>query len=65
MEKIKVQEDKRTYIYADGTEFAIERVVEFAMPGTTHRLTTNDGVHYIIAPGWIAIRIDGIDDWAV
>ena len=64
MDKVKLSEHSRTYIFKDKS-LTFENVVEFAMPGSTHRLTLADGKHVIVAAGWLAVVIEGIEDWTI
>ena len=57
--------DAKVYLYPDGTTFRVENVVKFGAPGTTHRLESRDGRKWIIAPGWIAVELIGVERWSV
>ena len=63
IESTKLKEHKRTYVFPSGT-ISYDNVIGFAMPGSTHRLTLADGKHVVVAPGWVAIEIEGIDGWS-
>ena len=64
MEKTQLNEHSRTYIFENGS-LTFENIVEFSMPGTTHRLKLKSGEHVIVAAGWLAIVIEGIEDWTI
>lgn len=65
MNKVTLKEHKRTYLFPDDENLVFHNVVEFSMPGSTHRLKLATGEHVIVAPGWLAIMIEGIDDWTM
>jgi hypothetical protein len=57
-----VQEQKRIYYFPQGV-IAVENIVKFAAPGTTHRLETADGKKFIVNNGWMAIELD-VAEWS-
>lgn len=65
MDKVQLREHSRTYMFPDGDSITFYGVVEFAKPGSTHRLKLATGEHVIVGDKWQAIVIKGIDDWTV
>jgi hypothetical protein len=60
--ELKPPERSRTYIYVD-RDLVITDVTRICIrPSGSHRLETVNGMKYIVAPGWIAIKID-VDSW--
>ena len=62
---VSVAEGARVYHYPNGKTLRVENVVKFGAPGTTHRLESRDGRKWIIAPGWIAVELIGVERWSV
>lgn len=62
---VKVEEQIRTYYWPDGTSTVFKDIVEFGMPGSTHRLKDKNGIFYIVAPGWRYIMLEGIESFTV
>lgn len=57
-------ERSRTYVFSSG-EIRIDEVVRICVrPSGGHRLETKSNDKYIIAPGWLAIKID-TDSWSI
>lgn len=65
IEMTKVSEAKRTYTFEDGNKFVVKDVVEFGMPGSTHRLRTKNGDLVIVKPNWRHIVIEGSEEFTV
>lgn len=65
IELTPVTEAKRTYTFEDGDTLSIADVVEFGMPGSTHRLKDKDGNLYIVKPNWRSIKIEGAKGFAL
>lgn len=65
VELTKVNEQSRTYTFEDGHTLTIKNVIEFGMPGSTHRLKTSDGFLYIVKPNWRSIKIEGAKEFSV
>lgn len=53
-----VGEKSRTYRYANGETFTVERVSRVAVRPTNHRLETADGKKFIVRGGYVAIELD-------
>lgn len=53
-----VNEQTRTYTFADGS-VTLEGVVSISVGNSgTHRINTKDGKKHIISPGWLHIEFD-------
>lgn len=59
-----ILERKRIYHYLNGGKLEFKNVVEVIVSNSgNHRLKLQDGSHWIIKEGWIAIELD-IDEWS-
>jgi hypothetical protein len=53
----------RTYVFPDG-EVLIKNVARVAVrPSGSHRVETTNGEKYIVAAGWLAIKVEA-DAWS-
>lgn len=64
---IKLEEPERVYIYPGGDTVTIKDVTELVVRDSgTHRLKDKDGNLWIIAKGWLAIKVRTPDgNWIV
>lgn len=63
MIKLEHIERSRTYFYSDGTSKIYCNVIAIEVTKSGfHKLETQDGMKYIIAPGWRSIDLD-TDSW--
>ena len=62
--KIDPPEPKRTYLFPGGERVTVENVCAVCVrPSGGHRLETTDGRKWIIAPGWLAVELQGVAAW--
>lgn len=61
--KIEPPEPRRVYVFPD-REIVIEDIVAVCVRASgNHRVETASGDKWIIASGWLAIRLSGVKDW--
>jgi hypothetical protein len=56
-------EKSREYVYPNGTVKVANVKKVCARPSGSHRLETKSGEKFIVAAGWLAIKID-CDEWS-
>jgi hypothetical protein len=60
---LKDVENERTYFWAGNNSFTVKKVTRIAVSERgTHRLETADGEKFIIAPGWLYMKLK-MNEW--
>lgn len=62
---INPPERSRIYHWHNGSKLEVKLVSDVQVTKSGyHKLTTEGGMHYLVAPGWLYIELD-IDDWSI